>query len=128
VGKKNKGVELNDLPPRYREQAKRKIAAQTRTANKNVNPKPSSKHGEVESVQVFKIDPPVSVEVYGKRRRPCDVDNTYIKPALDRVIEHNKLLPDDGPEYIKRVTYNAAEKVKEIQEEKTVIEFREVTE
>jgi len=125
VARKSKGVDINDLPPRYREQAKRKVAAQARNSRVHVSKKQNPKHGEVASVQVYQIDTPVSIEVYSKRRRPPDTDSIYIKPALDCAVATFKLLPDDGPEWIKEVHYFAAEKVKTHEEEETIIEFRE---
>lgn len=67
----------------------------------------------------------VSVTIYSYRARTCDPDGVSGKAAIDGLV-HCGVLPDDTAKQIAEIRYPAPIKVKNLEEEKTVIVVEEV--
>ena len=134
------GVNINDLPDRYKKQARRQVASQNRdtrnrsdmepsniaVAKRNKRPSSARRLLILESkkqVQRPLIQSPVRILVTFFRKRLPDFEGCPTKWPVDALVE-SRVLQDDGRKYVHKVEKDYA-KVKTEEEEKTVIEIFE---
>jgi len=105
---------LDDLAPKYREQAERQINRDRSTdtaANleQTVSDAPLAKK-KTKSRDTFDC---CRIHIHSIRKRLCDADGISAKSAIDGLV-HAGLLVDDSPSYVKEVSYSQEKGKKEI--------------
>jgi Holliday junction resolvase RusA-like endonuclease len=83
---------------------------------------PNPSDAPLEAKEDARCNPPACITVTSYRCRLCDVDGISAKAIIDGLV-HNGVLKDDGPRYVKKISYEQV-KVKNTSEEKTVVEIK----
>ena len=137
-------ISINDLPERYKEQVRRKLASPSgdprpitnmELANKHVakgNAKQSTVGGDLllagqAQAQRYYVSTPCTMRIIHFRKKLPDFDGCCIKWIIDSLVEARILENDTGKEIIERPKEEFV-KVNTDEEEKTVIEIYEANE
>jgi hypothetical protein len=111
-------VNIDDFPPEYQKQIRRKIGLEDRHTRGVAKLEPAARHEPVAAVCCAKVDSPVGLLVRTFRKRPCDVDNTSIKGFLDGIVAAG-FLESDALSQVKEITYREQKSDRD----ETVMEF-----
>ena len=99
--------------------------ARRRLASQGTNVESNLVHALPHTFKDEQFTTPVSIAVCSYRTRATDIDNVSAKAILDGLVNCG-ILQDDSAKYVKEVTYSQV-KVKNREEEKTVITITEVS-
>jgi len=113
-----KGIDLNDLPERYRKQALAKIKAQSAPADNQQNTG-NALQGEEEAPRFNGwFNSPVRIVYTTTRKKLADADGNFTKYFTDALVDAG-ILADDSPKYVKEISHRQEKG----SEEGTVIEI-----
>jgi len=118
-----KGIDINELPDRYRDQAIRQIAGSIRvsSAAAHVEPNPGdAPHGQKEATR---YNGPTCIRISEYRHRKTDFDGSSIKYLIDALVSA-KVLFDDSPAFVSKIEKEQIKVPKE-ESERTVVEIWE---
>lgn len=96
-----------------------------RTANRHAKLEPALEHERMEADEGAAFDTPVDIYVNHYRTRLLDPSNCCIKAAEDAIVAGG-VLRDDSAKEVREVRHRQI-KVKDYEEEKTVVMIRKVT-
>ena len=114
------GFKLNELPEKWREQAKSQIGDTSLPPNLE-----QAVDGEpLEAKKDKRFTSPVYLVCTHYRTREADIDNLTCKYCTDELVKRG-VLQDDRPAFVKGVKHHQIH-VKTQEEEKTIIELWEV--
>jgi len=113
-------MNIEDLPPRYQQQALIQLAPKNKTTVSAANAKQNPGDEPLAKKEVKKLNGQVSVSVHSKRKRLTDSDGAFAKYVIDAIVTAG-VLPDDSPEFIPESPKKTQEKTKDAEE--TIIEI-----
>jgi len=120
-------VKIDDFPPEYQQQIRRKIGVPTRPALQTTHLECPVGPGPLAAGEGAALDTPGCVRVCftSRRHRLADSDGISYKFALDSLVLAG-VIKDDSPEYVESVEMRQ-EKIPMTQPEETVVELYEAT-
>lgn len=92
---------LNDLNPKYRQQAERQLSNKTPVPVAHVQPR--SSYEPLAKEKTARFNRPASIHVHSKRKRLADPDGCCAKYVIDALVDCG-IFCDDSTEQIKQIT------------------------